>query len=206
MRFQAVSGQAISGQEGSGLILILVLLSIASITMMGAMTIGGVQQKTRTQSILPYHVQLMRGNIANILRRPLNWSQTASDSGNPSMACISGSSTCPTATPQPIYVIKTAADTGTSYTYKVGGTNGITPSGQACVGYPSETCPISFDVRWTCDANCANPATRTFSVSVTPAYNPAVGTGTSKTLIAFDASKYVINFPLSSTTSYFYKP
>jgi hypothetical protein len=195
-----------SSQAGSGLVLILVILSIASITMMGAMTLGGVQQKTRTQNMLPYHVQLVRGNIANILRRPLNWAQTASDPGNPSMACISSGTTCATATPQPIYFIKTAANAGSTYSYKVGSTSGMTPSGEECVGYPSESCPVSFDVSWTCDTNCTDPATRTFSVTVTPTYNPAVATGTSKTLIPFDASKYVINFPLNSTASYFYKP
>jgi hypothetical protein len=202
----ATPAALISSQAGSGLMLIIVILAIASISMMGAVTLGGTQQKTRTQNMLPYHVQIIRGNIANILRKDPNWTQTASDSGNPSMACISSGTPCPAGSPQPIYVIKTAVDTSSTYTYKVGGTYGITPAGDECVGFPSETCPISFDVKWTCDTNCNDPATRTFSITVTPAYNPSVGADTSKTLVAFDVSKYAISFPRNSTASYFYKP
>lgn len=209
--------------------MILVLLTIASITMMGAINLGGAQQRTRTQNMLPYHVQLRRGNIVNILRNQGNWNATAGDSSNSStMACVTNAYVACPGSAQPINAIRTAADTGTNVTYKVGGTNGITATGETCTDYPSETCPISFSVSWQCTTNCTayvappppalpSPPTRTYTISVTPLYNPdPAHTGKSRTMVAFDVSKYIIpsapaadvvgGMIINAADEYFHKP
>jgi hypothetical protein len=183
----------LSNQAGSGIILILVLATVASISMMGAITLGGIQQKTRTQSMLPFHVQIWRGNIMSILTNSANFAQTATDlTNNPSMGCVNNLLiACPGSAEQVFYV-RSVIDTGINPAYRVGGFNGITPAGQTCTDFPSDTCPTRFNVFWTCTTNCTvHPSgTRTFSVQITPEYNP--GSPNAKNQVAFDPSKYNI--------------
>lgn len=207
------------------MIFLLIILAVSGIAMMGIMSMGNIQRRSQSQSLVPTQIVTIRGNIMNILKNQTAWDKTANDPANTTLNCYRTNAPCVSAGNSPILdqpileVLNPTDNNGHPSYYGNNSTwtsnRGYGVDGSACTTYPSVDCPITFQVRWSCTplpsgttTGCDNTtAYANLQITVEPQYNPVLNPSTgqkSPDAIVLNAPSYIAGPVSKSTIETFY--